>query len=302
CGSGRRPDIREPPMIYLNGEFMPIEQARIPVLDRGFIFGDGVYEVIPAYSKRPFRLAEHLARLQASLDAIRIANPHDGAKWSELVARIIAGNPWQDQNVYLQVTRGVAKRDHAFPKGLKPTVFLMASELVTPSPELMKTGARAIVLPDFRWLRCDIKSTSLLGNCMLRTQAADAGRVEAVLVREGGLTEASASSVFTGKTGNGLAPRKSHLILPGITYDVVLEILRDNAIVHEIRPVAEAELRSADEVWVTSSSREVLPITMLDGRPVGHGESAGKPGPVGERVYALYQQFKQRVMRAPAHA
>jgi D-alanine transaminase len=285
-------------MVYLNGEFMPIEQARIPVLDRGFIFGDGVYEVIPAYSKRPFRLAEHLARLQASLDAIRIANPHDDAKWSELVARIIAGNPWEDQNVYLQVTRGVAKRDHAFPKGLKPTVFLMASELVTPSPELMKTGAQAIVLPDFRWLRCDIKSTSLLGNCLLRTQAADAGCVEAILVRDGEMTEASASNVFIVKNGTVLAPPKSHLILPGITYDVVLEILRDNSISHEIRPVAEAELRSADEVWVTSSSREVLPITALDGRPVG----TGKPGPVGVRVYALYQQFKQRVMRAPAHA
>src|SRR5262249_10263079 len=271
---------REPPMIYLNGEFIPIEQARIPVLDRGFIFGDGVYEVIPAYSKRPFRLAQHLARLQASLAAIRITNPHGDAQRSALVRKIIAGNPWEDQNVYLQVTRGVAKRDHASPKGLKPTVFLMASELVTPSAELMRTGAQAIVLPDFRWLRCDIKSTSLLGNCMLRTQAADGDCVEAILVRDGEMTEASASNVFIVKNGTVLAPPKSHLILPGITYDVVLEILRDNAIVHEIRPVAEAELRSADEVWVTSSSREVLPITSLDGRPVG----MGKPGPVGERV------------------
>jgi len=156
-------------MIYLNGDFLPIEQAKISVLDRGFIFGDGVYEVIPTYSRRPFRLNEHLARLQTSLNAISLANPHDDARWSELVAKIVAGNPWEDQNVYLQITRGVAKRDHAFPRGLKPTVFLMASELVTPSAELMKTGAKAIVLPDFRWLRCDIKSTSLLGNCMLRT-------------------------------------------------------------------------------------------------------------------------------------
>ena len=285
-------------MIYLNGEFMPIEQAKIPVLDRGFIFGDGVYEVIPAYSRRPFRLAEHLARLQASLDAIRIANPNTGAKWSELVARIIEGNPWEDQNVYLQITRGVAKRDHAFPKGLKPTVFLMATELITPSAGLMKTGAQAIVLPDFRWLRCDIKSTSLLGNCMLRTQAAEAGCTEAILVRDGELTEASASNVFVVKNGTVLAPPKSHLILPGITYDVVLEILRGNAIAHEVRPVEESELRSADEIWVTSSSREVLPITSLDGRPVG----PGKPGPVGSRVHALYQQYKAQVMRAPVHA
>ena len=285
-------------MIYLNGEFMPIEQARISVLDRGFIFGDGVYEVIPTYSRRPFRLAEHLVRLQSSLDAIGISNPYTASKWAELVARIVAGNPWEDQNVYLQITRGVAKRDHAFPKGLKPTVFLMASELVTPSAELMKTGAPAIVLPDFRWLRCDIKSTSLLGNCMLRTQAAEAGCAEAILVRDGELTEASASNVFVVKNGTVLAPPKSHLILPGITYDVVLEILRANAIPHQVRPVKESELRSADEVWVTSSSREVLPITTLDGKPVG----PGRPGPVGLKVHALYQQYKAQVMRAPVHA
>jgi D-alanine transaminase len=285
-------------MIYLNGEFMPIEDAKISVLDRGFIFGDGVYEVIPTYSRRPFRLAEHLARLQSSLDAIRLANPHDGSTWSDLVGKIIAGNPWEDQNVYLQVTRGVAKRDHAFPKGLKPTVFLMASELVTPSADLMKSGAKAIVLPDFRWLRCDIKSTSLLGNCLLRTLAADEGCAEAILVRDGELTEASASNVFVVKDGTVLAPPKSHLILPGITYDVVLEILRANAVPHEVRPVKEDELRSADEIWVTSSSREVLPITTLDGKPVG----SGKPGPVCARVYALYQQYKAQVMRAPAHA
>jgi D-alanine transaminase len=249
-----------------------------------------VYEVIPVYSRRPFRLAEHLVRLQSSMDAIRLANPHPASKWTELVGKIIAGNPWEDQNVYLQITRGAAKRDHAFPKGLKPTVFVMASELVPPSAELVRSGAKAIVLPDYRWLRCDIKSTSLLGNCMLRTLAADEGCAEAILVRDGVLTEASASNVFIVKSGTVLTPPKSHLILPGITYDVVLEILRANAIVHEVRPVAESELRSAEEIWVTSSSREVLAITTLDGKPVG------------ERVYALYQQYKAKVMRAPAHA
>ena len=284
--------------VFLNDEFLPIEKATISVLDRGFIFGDGVYEVIPVYSRRPFRLAEHLVRLQSSMDAIRLANPHPASKWTELVGKIIAGNPWEDQNVYLQITRGAAKRDHAFPKGLKPTVFVMASELVPPSAELVTSGAKAIVLPDYRWLRCDIKSTSLLGNCMLRTLAADEGCAEAILVRDGVLTEASASNVFIVKSGTVLTPPKSHLILPGITYDVVLEILRANAIVHEVRPVAESELRSAEEIWVTSSSREVLAITTLDGKPVG----GGKPGPVGERVHALYQQYKAKVMRAPAHA
>jgi len=284
--------------VFLNDEFLPIEKATISVLDRGFIFGDGVYEVIPVYSRRPFRLAEHLVRLQSSMDAIRLANPHPASKWTELVGKIIAGNPWEDQNVYLQITRGAAKRDHAFPKGLKPTVFVMASELVPPSAELVTSGAKAIVLPDYRWLRCDIKSTSLLGNCMLRTLAADEGCAEAILVRDGVLTEASASNVFIVTSGTVLTPPKSHLILPGITYDVVLEILRANAIAHEVRPVAESELRSAEEIWVTSSSREVLAITTLDGKPVG----GGKPGPVGERVHALYQQYKAKVMRAPAHA
>jgi D-alanine transaminase len=237
-------------------------------------------------------------RLQTSLDAIRLPNPLPASKWTELVGKIIAGNPWEDQNVYLQITRGAAKRDHVFPKGVKPTVFMMASELVPPTAELVKSGAKAIVLPDFRWLRCDIKSVSLLGNCMQRTLAADQGCAEAILIRDGMLTEASASNVFVVKDGTVLAPPKSHLILPGITYDVVLEILRENSIAHEVRPVTEAELRSAEEVWVTSSSREVLAITTLDGKPVG----GGKPGPVGERVHALYQQYKAKVMRAPIHA
>jgi D-alanine transaminase len=289
-------------MIYLNGEFMPIGQAKIPVLDRGFIFGDGIYEVIPAYSRRPFRLDAHLARLQASLGAIQIDNPHSAPEWGGLLAKIIAANPWEDQGVYLQVTRGVARRDHTFVKGVSPTVFIMSNPLVTPTEEQVKNGASAIVLEDFRWLRCDIKSTSLLGNCMLRTAAAEAGCAEAILVRNGRLTEASASNVFIVIGGTVLAPPKSHLILPGVTYDVVLEILRDNRLSHAVRPVSEAELRTADEVWITSSSREVLAITTLDGKPVGHGGNAGKPGPVFERMHALYQQFKAKVMRAPVHA
>jgi D-alanine transaminase len=289
-------------MIYLNGEFMPIEQAKVPVLDRGFIFGDGVYEVIPVYSRRPFRLHEHLARLQASLDAISIKNPHTNEQWKELVERIVAENPWQDQGVYLQVTRGVAPREHIFARGLRPTVFIMANPLVTPSPEVVKKGGAAIVVPDFRWTRCDIKSTSLLGNCMLRTEAADRGCTEAILVRDGFLTEASASNVFVVKDGTVLAPPKSQLMLPGITYDVVLELLAANAVPHAVRPVTEAELRAADEIWVTSSSREVMAITTLDGKPVGRGEHAGRPGPVFARAHALYQQYKAKVMRASVHA
>jgi D-alanine transaminase len=289
-------------MIYLNGEFMALEQAKIPVLDRGFIFGDGVYEVIPVYSRRPFRLPGHLARLQASLDAISIDNPYTDENWRALIERIVAENPWEDQGVYLQVTRGVAKRDHTFVRGVQPTVFIMSNPLVTPSAEVVKTGGAAIVLPDFRWLRCDIKSIALLGNCMLRTEAADRGCTEAILVRDGFLTEASASNVFVVKEGTVLAPPKSHLMLPGITYDVVLELLAANGIRHAVRPVSEAELRGADEIWVTSSSREVMAITTLDGKPVGRGEYAGKPGPVFAKAHALYQQYKTKVMRAPVHA
>ena len=284
---------------YLNGQFLPLAEARIPVLDRGFIFGDGVYEVIPVYSRRAFRLAEHLARLNASLAAIRIDNPYSNARWSELLGKVIEASLWDDQSVYLQVTRGVAPRNHQFPKGLAPTVFIMADPLVTPTRALVESGAAAVVMQDFRWLRCDIKSVSLLGNCLLRTLAADQGAIEAILVRDGFLTEASASNIFIVRNATVLAPPKSLLMLPGITYDVVLELLAANGISHEVRPVTEEELRTADEIWCTSSAKEVLAITTLDGKPVGHGTAAGKPGPAFARIYPLYQQFKAMFMRVP---
>lgn len=287
--------------VYLNGEFTPMEQAKISVLDRGFVFGDGVYEVVPVYSRRAFRLAEHLARLGTSLAAVRIDNPYSEARWIELIERVIAAGPWEDQSVYLQVTRGVAPRNHLFPRGVTPTVFIMNDALVTPSKALIEVGAAAVMLEDFRWLRCDIKSVSLLGNCMLRTLADDQDATEAILLREGFLTEAAASNVFIVRGGKVLTPPKSQLILAGITYDVVLEILQEDGIAHEVRPVSEAEVRSADEIWCTSSSKEVLAITALDGKPVGRGLAAGKPGPVFARVYALYQQFKAKVMRAAAN-
>ena len=280
-------------MIYLNGEFMPIEQARVPVLDRGFIFGDGVYEVIPVYSRHPFRLAEHLRRLQASLDGIRLSNPHDDAEWTRLVRRLIGLNAPEDQSLYLHVTRGVAKRDHAFPKGVAPTVFMMSNALVTPPGDQIEKGVGAITATDNRWLRCDIKAIALLPNVLLRQLAVDADCVETVLVRDGSMTEGAASNIFVVKDGILLAPPKNHLMLPGITYDVVLELAQADGIKHEIRPVAESELRGADEAWLTSSTKEVLAIVRLDGRPVG----GGVPGPVFRRMYALYQAYKERVMR-----
>jgi D-alanine transaminase len=283
-------------IVYLNGEFMPLESARIPVLDRGFIFGDGVYEVIPVYSRRPFRLAEHLRRLQKSHDAIRLANPLSDAEWGKLIGEMVARNAGDDQSIYLQVTRGVAKRDHAFPKATKPTVFMMSSPLVTPSQEAVDRGAHAITATDFRWLKCDVKSTSLLGNCLLRQEAADAGAAETILFRDGYLTEASSSNVFVVSGGKVLAPPKNHLVLPGITYDVVLELVAANGIPYEVREIAEREARTAEEVWLTSSTKEVLAVTRLDDKPVGDG----KPGAVFRRVHALYQEFKRSVMRQAA--
>jgi D-alanine transaminase len=289
-------------MIYLNGEWMPMEQARVPVLDRGFIFGDGVYEVIPSYSGHPFRLREHLVRLQSSLDAVRIANPHSLERWDELVREIVSKNPWEDQGVYLQVTRGVAPRDHAFPKGVKPTVFMMANPLVTPPQSQRELGVAAITVADNRWLRCDIKSVSLLANCLLRQAAVDQGAVESVLLRDGFLTEGSASNIFVVKHAVIISPPKTNFILPGVTYDVVVELARANRLPLEIRQVSEAEVRDADELWLTSSTKEVLPISTLDGKPVGHADKAGKPGPMALRMYQLYQDYKRTVMRAPANA
>ncbi len=283
-------------IVYLNGEFMPLEDARIPVLDRGFIFGDGVYEVVPAYSRRPFRMAEHLRRLQHSLDGIRLANPMSDAQWIALMTDLIARNAsaGDDQSVYLQVTRGVAKRDHAFPKDVKQTVFMMSGPLTTPSREQIDRGVAAITASDFRWLKCDVKSVSLLGNCLLRQMAADAGATETILFRDGQLTEASASNVFVVKDGVLLAPPKKNLVLPGITYDVVLEIARAREFEVEVRDISEAETRGADEIWVTSSTKEVLAVTTLDGKPVGDGA----PGLLFRRMHALYQDFKRDVMRA----
>lgn len=284
--------------VFLNGEYMPIELARIPVLDRGFLFGDGLYEVIPVYSRRPFRLKQHLARLQDGCDAIRITNPHDMARWGEIIGRVIESNPWDDQAVYMQVTRGVSRRDHVFPKDIRPTVFVMANPLVTPPPAAVENGLPAITARDFRWTRADIKSVSLLGNCMLRSMADDAGCIEAILLREGMLTEASVSNVFIVKGGRVITPPKSNLMLPGTTYDVVLELLVSGGIAHEVRPVSEAELRAADEIWLSSASKEVLAVNALDGKPVG----GGKPGPVFRKVHALYQDYKSSVMRSPALA
>jgi D-alanine transaminase len=280
--------------VFLNGKLLPLEQATVSVLDRGFIFGDGIYELVPVYSRVPFRLEEHLVRLERSLGEAKIRNPYSRAQWRAHIYRLIDAQPHQDQGVYFQVTRGVAKRDHAFPKNLEPTVFMMSNPLVNPPAEQVENGSAAVTAQDNRWLRCDIKSISLIGNCLLRQLSAEAGAAETILLREGKLTEASASNVFIVKRGVIQSPPKTNLILPGITYDVVVELARANSLALEFRDIPEAEVRAADEIWVTSSSKEVLPIVELDGKRVGDG----RPGPQFRRMYQLYQEFKQKVMRA----
>jgi D-alanine transaminase len=284
---------------FLNGRFMPLTEAKISVLDRGFVFGDGVYELIPVYSRQPFRLDNHLRRLQDSLDGIRLENPHEANVWRELILHLIGLQDFADQSIYIQITRGTpglgqAPRDHAFPEGVTPTVFMFAQPLVTATPEQKASGVCAITVVDNRWLRCNIKAISLLANILLRQEAVDVGCAETVMLRQGWLTEGAASNIFVVKNGVLMAPPPSNLMLSGITYDVVLELAAANGIPHEVRAIHEDEVRSADELWMTSSTKEIMPIVTLDGTAVG----AGVPGPMARQMDDLYQTFKHQVMRA----
>ena len=280
-------------IVYLNGAFLPMGEAKVPVLDRGFIYGDGVYEVIPVYHRAPFRMPHHLKRLQYSLDGIRLANPMDDDAWDALVRELVARQPFDDQYVYLQVTRGVAKRDHAFPKGARPTVFMMSNPLPLPSREQVERGVAAVTADDNRWHRCDLKSTSLLGNVLMRQRAAEAGCVECIMFRDGFVSEASSSNVFVVKDKQIAAPPNNHLVLPGTTNDVVMELARKARMPLVMREISEDEVRAADEIWITSATKEVLAVSRLDDRPVG----SGKPGPMYKRMYQLYQDYKRTVMR-----
>ncbi len=285
--------------VFLNGRWLPPEEARVPVMDRGFLFGDGVYEVIPVYSRRPFRLEQHLQRLQKSLDGIQLANPHGIAEWIGFVTQLAAEAEWEDQSIYIQVTRGpMAVRNHAFPKEIRPTSVILAEPMTTPPASQREQGIAAVSAADIRWLRCDLKTTSLLANCLLRQMAIAAGCVETVLFRDGFLTEGSASSIFVVRNGVLLAPIQNHLMLPGITYDVILELAARHGLAHEVRDITEAETRAADELWMCSSTKEVLPIVVLDGNAVGKRVGAGgTPGPLFAAMYAWYQAFKATVMR-----
>ncbi|MFA7095573.1 MAG: D-amino acid aminotransferase [Gammaproteobacteria bacterium] len=277
-------------IVYLNGEFLPKDEARVSVLDRGFLFGDGVYEVIPVYGGRLFRLEQHLDRLDQSLVGIRLANPHTRPEWRQIIGQLVELQGGGDQSVYLQVTRGAApKRDHAFPADVRATVFAMSSPLTPNPPEVAQQGVAAITLEDIRWKYCHIKAVTLLANVLLRQQALDGGAVESILIRDGEVTEGAASNVFIVRAGELLTPPKGPFLLPGITRDLILELAAANGIPHREAAITEADLASAAEIWVTSSTREILPVTTLNGVPVGNG----KPGPQWTRMAALFQAYKE---------
>ena len=282
---------------YLNGEFTTLPNAKVSVMDRGFIFGDGVYEVVPVYAGRPFRFDDHMARLDRSLGEMRIANPNTRSVWREIVDELIAryarqqGKPAPETNqlVYLQVTRGVAMRDHVMPPGIVPTVFAMTNRLALYSPEDRARGAECITADDLRWKRGHIKSISLAGVVLARQLSADVGALETIMFRDGFLTEAAASNVWVVKDGKLLGSPRDNLVLEGIRYGLMEELCRDAGIPFELRRISREEVLAADELMLSSATKEIIPVTLLDGKPVANG----RPGPIYEKLYALYQRAKQ---------
>jgi D-alanine transaminase len=285
------------PVCYLDGEFLPLQEARISPLDRGFLFGDSVYEVVPVFDDRLFLFREHFDRLARSLREIRLTSPHSHEEWLTVLEELIRRNGGGTMYVYVQVTRGMEfGRDHAFPAAAKPTVFALASQLPTLTAHQRAQGLSAITVEDFRWGRCDIKTTALLANVLMKQQAVDAGAQEAIIVRDGEVLEGSSTSVFVVRNGALMAPVNSHRILPGTTREAALELSKDMTPI-EIRRITIDELRTADEVWIGAATRDVLPITRIDGQPVG----SGKPGPLWQKVSAAFAQLRERLAttRAP---
>jgi D-alanine transaminase len=284
-------------LAYVNGSLVPEEHAKVSVFDRGFLFGDGVYEVLPVYGGRPFRFEQHMARLERSLAELRIANPMNRTEWAAVASKLIAdyaqstGADGQngDQMIYIQVSRGVAMRDHVMPENITPTVFVMSNKMSVPSEAVRQQGVACVTADDFRWEKAHIKSTSLLGAVFSRQISFDAGATETVMFRDGYLSEAAASNVWVVKNGKLLGTPKDNLVLEGIRYGLIEELCQQQGIGFELRRISRAEVLQADELLLSSASKEVLAITTLDGQPVGNG----RPGPVGERLYTGYQLAKQ---------
>ena len=282
---------------YLNGDFLPLDEARVPVMDRGFLFGDGVYEVIPVYGGKLFRLSHHLRRLENSLAAVRIGNPLAEKAWESILRELVERNQGNDQALYLQVTRGVApKRDHAFPADIRPTVFAISTPGVASIDIESATGIAAITLPDIRWQHCNIKAITLLPNVLLRQQAIDANTAEAILIRDGYVMEGAASNLFIVRNGTLITPPNGPALLPGITRDLILELAAANDIPLRESAITQQELNQAEEIWLTSSTREISPVTRLNDQLIG----TGKPGPLWKRLIRLFQDYKQAVRRGDA--
>lgn len=278
-------------MIYLNGQWLIPEDARISVLDRGFLFGDSVYEVIPAFGRKPFRLDQHWQRLQQSLNAIHLSIALDRTEFEVLLQRLIDWHPHWNQSLYVQITRGVGQgRDHSPPETPIPTLVMFSSPLPDTGQRAQAIGIKAITRDDIRWLRCDIKATTLLANVLLKREALQAGAQDSILIRDGQALEGTASNLFLVKQGQLLTPPLSRFILGGITRDLILELAHSQNWSVSQRAISEAELHDADEIWLTSSTRELMPVIELDGRPVGNGQI----GPVWQQMAELYYQFKQQ--------
>jgi len=284
------------PLCYLNGAYLPLSDARISPLDRGFLYADGVYEVMPVYGGRPFRFAAHGERLARSLAAISMEDPHTREEWRAILGALIERNGGGDQYVYWQVTRGAQLgRTHAPLPHIPRTVFAFGAPLPLNGPEVLERGVSCVTAVDTRWARCDIKSTALLANVLLRQLSVDAAASETILLRDGELTEGSASAVHVVLGGEVLMPPNSRRILPGTTRGAVEEMAARAGIHCRVVPVSEAQLRAADEVWISAATREVQPVTLLD----GHGVGSGKPGPAWRRVYEELQRYKQELAGTP---
>ncbi|MCW8889438.1 MAG: D-amino acid aminotransferase [Sedimenticola sp.] len=281
-----------PSDIYLNGQFLPLEEAKISVLDRGFLFGDGVYEVIPCYAGRLFRLEHHLQRLDNSLRAIQMTSPKSPEEWREILSRLVNQHPGTDQSIYLQITRGATgKRDHAIPKHITPTLFAMSQPARYPDAATLATGIKAITLEDNRWQRCDIKAITLLANVLLRSEAMDQGAAEAILIRDNQAMEGATSNLFIVQGGVIITPPKSDHLLPGITRDLVLELAIQHGMAYQETPISVAALQAAEEIWLTSSTKEVMAVVDLDGQRVGNGQ----PGPIYSQMANYYRDYKARL-------
>lgn len=277
------------PFVYLNGTMTPLSEAKVPVLDRGFIFGDGIYEVIPVYSHTLFRPEQHLVRLFRGLAAVSIDNPHTERQWLDLIEEVVRLHPAADQLAYIQVTRGVAKRVHAFPNSEPtPTVFIMSNPLIPLPDTARENGVACVTMEDKRWLRCEIKSISLLGNVLAAQNAAANDANETIQFRDGFLTEGSASNVWIVKDGSLIGPPRDNLILEGIRYGLMEELCAAHHIPFKTQRIAHAEVFAADEVLLSSASKEVLPVVTIDGKAIANG----KPGPIYKKLYSAYQALK----------